>query len=184
MNAKLQLGSFKRRRVSILVGFATLVAGVAIAAPANAIIVGVCTIKANNPHGSTHVSGTINAVGTVSCTLVQDEIYIRTYLEKSTGASWGGNTQDYFDSSWEQSNAATSCNQGPGTFRTRVSYAIHAPVGVSPRYAANTIYSPWVPVACGVSNRATSSGNGAAETLETVTFQTLPIPGDASPRRD
>lgn len=129
----------------------TVITGVSAAAPANAVVVGVCTIKANNPHPSSHFSGTINAVGTISCTIVMDEIYLGIYLEKATGATWSSYPfYDAFNTSSASENASTSCSQGPGTFRTRASYVLRAPAGYSPAYSANTIYSPWITdVACG-----------------------------------
>ncbi|GAA2009957.1 hypothetical protein FHS08_000603 [Microbacterium ulmi] len=127
------------------------------ASPANAVVVGVCTIKANNPHGSTHVSGTINAEGSLQCTIGMTEIYVRAYLENSVGTSWYGNTESWLATSPNEkfsSFANTSCAMGPGSFRTRVSYAFTSPPGTNPSYTANTIYSPWIGVACGVSRSA------------------------------
>ena len=161
---------FSRRRlwtmlVSILVvGSSVFV----VAPPANAVVVGVCTIKANNPHPSTHVNGTINAVGTVSCSVVMAEIYIKTTLEKATGSTWAGNTQDWYNVSSLQSNASTLCSQGPGTFRTRVSYVLRAPAGYSPAYSANTIYSPWTSVACGLQFAASGSTDSVLDSVQLV----------------
>ncbi|MHA7177379.1 hypothetical protein ACX80D_12055 [Arthrobacter sp. Sr24] len=126
-------------------------------APANAVVVGACTIKANDPHGSIHVSGTINSEGTLKCTIGMTEIYIRTYLEKSGGPSWGGNTESWLNAvagKTYKSVANTACSQSPGTFRTRVSYTFQSPPGVNPAYTANTIYSPWFGIACGASFRS------------------------------
>lgn len=138
--------------------------GLMTAGPANAVVVGVCTIKANDPHPSTHYTGTINSTGTVQCTMVMDEIYVQTFLEKSNGQVWSQPAVDYFNTPYEMSNAATSCKNGPGTFRTRVSYTIHAPAGVNPRYAANTIYSPWKPFGCGVATFASPAPATAVKT--------------------
>lgn len=132
----------KRSFYAALISLVLTCLGLAAAAPAQAVVVGLCTITAQNPHGSTHVAGTVNTVGTVSCSMTMTEIYIQTTLEKSNGQYWSGNVRDYFNSSYEMSNAATSCSQGPDSFRTRVSYVIQAPPGVNPRYTANTIYSP------------------------------------------
>ncbi len=139
--------------------------GLLAAAPAQAVVVGVCNINAQNPHPSNHVTGTINAVGTVSCSMVMQEIYVLTTLERMDGVTWTGNTRDYFNSNYEQSNAATSCNQGPGTFRTRVSYVIYAPPGVNPAYATSTVYSPWIGVICGGVTAATGQPSGTNVTV-------------------
>jgi len=126
------------------------------AAPAQAATVGVCTIKANDPHGSTHVAGTINAVGTVDCTVSMNEIYVKTTLEKAGGASWAGAPYDRFNTTRGQSNAATNCSAGPGTFRTVTSYVLRFPPNLNPAYASNTIYGPWRSVACGNARLAPS----------------------------
>jgi hypothetical protein len=137
--------------------------------PASALVIGVCTIKANNPHASTHVSGTINAVGTVSCSVVMSEIYLAVHLEKATGGSWSSwPFYDSYNTKWASENAATSCGQGPGTFRSRVSYVLQAPPGANPAYSSGSIYSPWISVACGASLVA---GGGAAQSAST----TVPI---------
>lgn len=128
-----------------------------VASPANAVTVGVCTIKANNPHGSTHVSGTINAEGSLQCTIGMTEIYVRAYLENSAGTSWYGNTESWLATPANKkysSFANTSCAMGPGSFRTRVSYAFTSPPGVNPSYSANTVYSPWIGVVCGANRLA------------------------------
>lgn len=129
------------------------------AAPANAAVVGACTMKANNPHASTHVSGTINAEGSMKCTIGMTEIYIQAYLEKSGGSSWAGNAEGWLSTPANKtysSFANTSCSQGPATFRTRVTYSFTSPAGVNPSYSANTIYSPWYALACGLAARSAS----------------------------
>jgi hypothetical protein len=97
-----------------------------------------------------------------------EEIYIETYLERSDGSSWPGDAEDWLNTTYESSNAAVNCSAGPGTFRTRVSYALTAPSGTNPRYTANTIYSPWISVACGVSSAIVGPG-AAAKTSAPVT---------------
>lgn len=148
-----------RRRAagSAFLAVALTIIGLTAAAPANAVVVGVCEMKANNPHPSTHVSGTINSTGTLRCTVGMTEIYLRAYLEKSTGSSWGGNTEAWLNTppgTTYSSYANTSCSNGPGTFRTRVTYALTSPPGYNPAYSANTIYSPWYSLACGLAGLA------------------------------
>ncbi|PPI53920.1 hypothetical protein [Rathayibacter toxicus] len=146
-----------RRRIfaSILLGSLVAVGSLAVASPAQAITIGVCTMQAQDPHPSTHVNGTINGVGTATCSVSMDEIYVHTVLERADGATWQGDTNDYFGVNREQSNAATTCNNGPAVFRLRLSYVLRAPSGYSPAYSANTVYSIWKSVACGVSNAVT-----------------------------
>lgn len=165
------------RRVLAAVGVGALltVGSVVTAAPANAIVVGVCTMNAQNPHGSTHVAGTINTVGTASCSIVMSEIYVKAVLYRADGASWAGAASDYFNTNYEQSNAATSCSAGPATFRMSLSYVLRAPAGYDPAYSANTIYSPWVSVACGASFAATQKA--VAEQLPELTETVQFLPG-------
>lgn len=146
----------RRRWLSIVAAIALTIGGVlGVAAPADAAtVVGVCTITVGEPHASSHVSGTINSYGRLSCSIGMTEIYIRAYLEKSTGSSWGGNTESWLNTpagKTYSSYAKTSCSQGPGTFRTRLSVAFTSPPGYNPSYHANTYYSVWRGVACGVS---------------------------------
>lgn len=162
----------QRRRWRVAIGSVlsvglTLVGLAFTAAPASAVVVGQCTIKANNPHGSTHVSGTINAQGTLSCTIGMTQIYVQTYLEKQNGPTWVGNAESWLNTPASKtyfSHANTSCNQGPSNFRTRVSYSFQSPPGTNPSYTANTIYSPWISVICGANRAVPADSSGAAAT--------------------
>lgn len=149
-----------------LIALAVVLTGGALAPPAQAIVVSICTIKANNPHGSTHVAGTINSQGTINCSATVDEIFIKVFLHKSTGGSWTNGSRDYFNVRSLSATGATSCSQGPAVFRTQVQYTIQFPAGYNPRYHANNLYSPWTGVACGGATRAAGSDNvGTTEEL-------------------
>ncbi|WP_066039268.1 hypothetical protein [Herbiconiux solani] len=107
-----------------------------------------------------------------------DEIYVHTVLERADGATWAGNTNDYYNTNYESSNSAAPRSAGPATFRLRLSYVLRAPAGVDPAYAANTVYSPWISVACGASKSLTPDEQAVIEqqlypTTETVTFETI-----------
>jgi hypothetical protein len=142
---------------SIALSGILFVTGIAAAPAASAaVVIGVCTIKANDPHPSTHVNGTINGTGTVSCSVTMDEIYLKVKLERSTGTVVDGTTDDYFNTAYESGNASTSCANA-GTWRTRVEYALRAPAGYSPAYSANNFASPWKAVACGAARVAPDS---------------------------
>jgi hypothetical protein len=123
------------------------------AAPANAAVIGVCTMQVQDPHPSSHVNGTINVVGTASCTVTMTEIYVKVTLQRADGASWPGTTNDYFNTAQQQANAAAPCGAGPGTFRGYMSYVLRAPAGVNPSYSSGTVYGIWKGVACGGANR-------------------------------
>ena len=141
---------------AILTTLGVVATSLVVAPTANAasnVVVGLCTIKSNNPHGSEHVKGTINATGTISCSMKMTEMYIHVKIERSDGLIVSGGTDDRFNADYLMENAATPCSNS-GTWRSRVEYAIEAPAGVSPAYTANNITSPWYPVACGVAKRA------------------------------
>lgn len=172
-----------RRRIftSVMLGSLVATGSIAVAAPAQAITVGVCTMQAQDVHPSTHVSGTINGVGTASCSVVMDEIYVHTVLERADGATFPGNTNDVFNTNYQQSNAATPCSSASGgNFRLRLSYVLRAPAGYSPSYSTNTIYSIWKDATCGQKNKAASADDLTAQLLEelppiseTVTFKPI-----------
>lgn len=141
----------------IVVALVAAIGLIVTSAPAsNAVVVSICTIKANYPHGSTHVQGTINAEGTIACTSIVDNIWIDVYLEKSTGQEWSAPSKSYNNVSHLANYGNTSCANGPGTFRARVQYAITFPAGYAPRYHASYLYSPWRSVGCGLARTAES----------------------------
>lgn len=108
-----------------------------------------CSIYANNPHASGHVNGTINSIGSVTCTSVVREIFIKvTLLNVNTGAA-SSTQKDYFNVASLQTNAAKSCAEAPATFRTATSYVIKFPPGYVPSQQSGTTYSPNTWVGCG-----------------------------------
>lgn len=135
-------------------------------APAQAaVVVGVCTLKLGEAHASVHVSGTINALSSVKCTLAMPEVYIRTSLIKSNGPTWQAPVNSYGNlppGKALSSNKAVSCAMGPGTYRSSTYVELHAPAGVKPIYHSNTYYTIWRSLACGVANRSASG------TMDTV----------------
>jgi hypothetical protein len=131
-----------------------------------------CTLTIQYPHASTHVSGTVNVVGDVTCPITMREMYLRIYLEKSGGGSWAGTPLDYFNVSYLKGNSATSCSNAPGTFRGMSSTIVYPPAGWTPAYQSESKYSPWISLACGASFRA-------AGEPQTVTFD-LPFVRDSA----
>lgn len=125
-----------------------------------AVVVGVCKLKIGNPHGSTHVSGTINSLSSIQCTIGMPSVHIQTWLYKSPSTYWTGKADSRVGVAANkklQSNRAVSCSKGPGKFRNRTYVQFNSPSGVNPAYHANTYYSPWTSVACGVSRAAPES---------------------------
>lgn len=149
-----------------------------LAAPAAqaSVVVGVCTIKADLTHGSSHVNSTINGEGWVSCSIVMSEIYLRVSIEKSTGSIIYDDPLDYFNTSYEKGHAATSCSNA-GTWRTRAAYVLRAPSGYNPSYASGSTYSAWSRIVCGVSSRTAPDGPSVENSpayLETTVSITAP----------
>lgn len=122
-----------------------------------AIIVGKCTMKIGNPHGSTHVAGTINSLSTIQCTLTMPDVHIQTWLYKKDGKYWTGKADSRVNvaaGKKMQSNAFTSCKEGPATFRTRTYVQFTSPPRTTPGSHSNIYYSPWMSVSCGVARIA------------------------------
>lgn len=78
-----------------------------------------CDLNVQNPHGSTHVQGTINVVSVVTCKGGNAaRIEIQTELWRiSTQGRWVGAATIVENKSSAQGNAATSCSAGPAQFR-------------------------------------------------------------------
>lgn len=90
---------------------------------------------------------------------------------EANGEKWSDDGKDFFNVKQLQDNAATSCSEGPASFRTRVSYALDSPPGVNPAYHANAIYSPWKYVVCGTAlSDPTATTLGSGETVS-IPFQ-------------
>lgn len=144
-----------RRFVAVIATLAVIGGSLLAATPAQAaVVVGVCTMKANIPHPSHHVDGMINAQGTADCgSVVMKEIYVKTTLEKGNGQRWPGKAYDSFNTRAGRSNSAIPCSTGAGTYRTVTSWVLYAPEGYAPSYSTGTTYSAWTSVACGVSSR-------------------------------
>ena len=49
------------------------------------------------------------------------EIYVNPALKRADRETWYGKTEDWFNVASLQSNAATSCSEGPASLRTAVS---------------------------------------------------------------
>lgn len=125
-----------------------------------AILVGVCTLKLGEAHASTHVSGTINALSSVNCTLGMPSIYIRTTLIKNNGPTWQGNVASGLNVPPKKvlsSNKGVTCAMGPGSYRSSTYVQLNAPSNVQPVYHENTYFTIWRSLACGVSKRSAST---------------------------
>ena len=134
------------------------------AAAANAVVVvGGCKVNIGDPHASSHVSGTINAVSSIQCSLNMPSIHIQAFLYKAPSKYWTGNADSRVSPGAGkklQSNRAVSCKEGPGSFRNRTYLQFTSPSGVNPAYHSKTYYSPWRSIACGVAFSAPTQDQG------------------------
>lgn len=171
---------FRKSFSTVLLSLMTVFAGLVVAQPAQAIDVSVCKIKSNYPHPSTHVTGTINAVSTISCDRKMGSIFLRNTLVKGNGAQWPGSVLSNVNIKSGQSVSNTSCSQGPGAnFRTSTYYSIVFPAPLQPQNASGWNYSPWVPAICG--GQIASMPTGTIEKTITIDWSTGTV--DESPAR-
>lgn len=144
----------KKSVVTVFLTVVLAVGGVFMAAPAQAASAtnGDCTIKANNPHPSVHVNGTINATGTIECKTKKANLHINVSLERRDGAVWKTvSPSDYLNTYKVQNNAFANCSAGPADFRTRAGWVIqHTSTSAKVNGA---VYTAWMPVACGTASR-------------------------------
>ena len=139
----------RKRTITMLVaGLIALGGTVGVATPAVATETIHCDLNVQYPHGSSHVSGTVNVQARTTCPIVMKEIYIRTWLQKSTGGTWTGASQDRFNLSTLAANSATSCTNAPGSFRGYATTIVHAPAGWTPASRQHTVYGSWRYVSC------------------------------------
>ncbi|CAH0223944.1 hypothetical protein [Microbacterium foliorum] len=130
-----------------------------------------CNLTVNWPHGSHHVSGTINVVTRIQCDIPAKKLRLATSLIRiSPNAQWHQVPVPIKENSaWIQGNAAAPCSAGPASFRGWGWGTITAPPGYqlagSPDYDK---YGDIKPVACGVA-RSAEGQSGVAERL-TLTF--------------
>ncbi|MGW9112905.1 hypothetical protein [Microbacterium sp. NPDC055683] len=124
-----------------------------------------CDLKVHHPHGSTHVSGTINVESTVTCQIAAANIRLATELYRvNPYGRWVGTPKVVQYKKTVSSNAATRCSEGPGTFLGRGIGTIQAPAGYT--LSGSATFSKdgsEVKVACGL---ARLSPAGALEDVQ------------------
>ena len=104
-----------------------------------------CTIRANNPHRSTHVPGTVNATTTVTCSYTVEKIsigqalYRGGWIVKSSSATstWRTNAR---------SNAAVTC--AAGSYLNDSTAVVTFPLGYAPRILSGGDRSVSVSIRC------------------------------------
>jgi hypothetical protein len=107
-----------------------------------------CYINAQNPHASTHVRGTVNAVGTVSCSAGVDYILTTvTLVRDGQYVSPSGSCTSRFGDSSASCNAAEECRSG-STYFSRVSVSAfksgyQTVVNGSPAWSNQVVVNCW-----------------------------------------
>jgi hypothetical protein len=150
----------KHARIAIGFAVAALVAGSVVWAPAPSAQAATelqCTLSVQHPHGSTHVSGTINVVAVTTCPVAMTSIYIDVELNRTSGVytTWTGTPKYTYGKKTAQGNAATSCSAGPGTFQGWAITTIVPPAGyVLTGSGTSHKYGTAVSVACGLAAAA------------------------------
>lgn len=130
-----------------------------------------CDLDVQNPHGSTHVKGTINVVAKVTCAIPAGEISLGTSLSRRSPnyKQWFANDVTTVGKRTAQNNRAVSCTEGPGQFRGWASATLTPPPGyklVGP--ATFSTYGNTVSIPpCGASRIATG-GSSSTVTVEFV----------------
>lgn len=130
-----------------------------------------CSVTTEYPHGSTHVSGTVNVVSKVSCSAPVAKIRSATELARvDPYQRWVGVPQVKKGLPALKSNAATSCNYAPADFAGVGFATITPPAGYVLHGSPNvTKFGKTQPVRCGSKAAATAPGEGVAEII-TVSF--------------
>lgn len=125
-----------------------------------------CDIAVQWPHGSVHVSGTINVVATATCDIpARIRLAVELY-RVSPYARWVGTPKVIDNTTWVKANAAAPCSAGPATFTGRGIGTITAPPG----YVLNgpaTYYEDGDEraVACGLAFAANDTQTDRAQTI-------------------
>jgi hypothetical protein len=133
-----------------------------------------CDLNVQNPHGSHHVSGTINVVAVVTCDVPAAKLRLALNLIRVSpnNKQWAAvPTATNENKARIQNNRAVSCSEGPGRFQGWGHATLTPPPGYvlsgSPDYKK---YGNTVSVACGVARfGALADDDSPAESI-TFTF--------------
>lgn len=130
-----------------------------------------CDLNVQYPHGSTHVSGTINVVSRVNCTAAPAMLQLDVSLKRTSlpQKTWYSPRASNLKQSSIQSNRAVSCSEGPGNFQGWARGIITPPPGY--KLQGPPDYSKWgkiVFVICGP--QMLQSMTNIPSVGETVTF--------------
>lgn len=130
-----------------------------------------CTVTTDHPHGSTHVSGTVNVVSKVACTAPVSRIRSATELARvDPYQRWVGIPKVKTGVKTLKSSASTSCNYAPADFAGVGFATITPPPGYVLHGSPNvTKFGETERATCGSRAASVASGEEAAETI-TVTF--------------
>jgi hypothetical protein len=112
----------------------------------------VCTPNVQNPHESSHVPGTVNVVGTVTCTSAVPEIQLQVALYRQNPADgrWylqsASGVMTYSNTAFGQANAAAPCEDG--NWVGWMSWYFKAPPGYTPPGGGNSGFGNQVAITC------------------------------------
>lgn len=137
-----------------------------------------CNLDVQWPHGSTHVSGTINEVVRIDCKYVtggkapMGGLRLAMFLARVSPnfMQWHASPVTNTGASSIQNNKAVSCAEGPGDFRGWGWGTLTPPPGYSLVGPADyDKFGDTKATACGVANKEASTEPGVAERIS-VTF--------------
>ncbi|NHI16884.1 hypothetical protein [Microbacterium excoecariae] len=131
-----------------------------------------CYVQAQYPHGSTHVSGTINVVVTTKCDVPVARMRLAAELYRiSPYARYVGVPKVDTDVISLKANAATSCSAGPAKFQGLALATIQPPAGFKLRGSPSRTERGLVrSVACGQAFAAADAGGGDIAESWTLNF--------------
>ncbi len=131
-----------------------------------------CSLNVQNPHGSTHVAGTINVVAVVTCDIPAGSLKLALNLIRVSpnNRQWAAiPTKVNTDQRTIQNNVATSCSEGPGNFQGWGWATLTPPPGYQLSGSPDIKkYGNMVAVACGVPFAA--EAGATEEPAESIEF--------------
>lgn len=162
MRRQLEIKALLTAVVTITLAFATAASAGAESstpsAPAHPNTVISCSSNTQYPHNSSHVSGTINAVGQVNCTGVVRHISLTVTLYNNNGVPLSSGTSSANSVSTLSANAAIPCSGG--AYYGGTIFNISYPANYNPSTGSGSSWSPTVDLSCNGGNIVTSVSGG------------------------
>ena len=105
-----------------------------------------CTVKADNPHTSTHVPETVNFVTTTTCDSIVQSITTDTKLYR--GVSQVGSGHNLSTGTFTSSGNAASQSCVNGQYLGTATVTVVPPIGYAPSSATANVSNGPVPITC------------------------------------